>query len=87
LLAIGRLEIVNGSDRRRAAVDGGFLHVFADRVDVLAEHADLESDIDLAREEDRRARAEQRLEREKSEDARAELAKAVTRIDLRSSRS
>jgi F-type H+-transporting ATPase subunit epsilon len=42
LLGTGPLEIQAGGQRVRAAVDGGFLHVANDRVDVLAEHADLE---------------------------------------------
>jgi len=42
LLGQGPLEIQSGGTRVRAAVDGGFLHVANDRVDVLAEHATLE---------------------------------------------
>ena len=42
LLGQGPLEVQAGGVRVRATVDGGFLHVANDRVDVLAEHAELE---------------------------------------------
>jgi F-type H+-transporting ATPase subunit epsilon len=42
LLGQGPLEIETGGGRVKATVDGGFLHVANDRVDVLAEHASLE---------------------------------------------
>ena len=42
LLGQGPLEIETGGGRVKATVDGGFLHVAHDRVDVLAEHASLE---------------------------------------------
>ena len=40
-LDVGRLSIESGGSKEEAAVDGGFLHVKDDRVDVLAEHAEL----------------------------------------------
>jgi F-type H+-transporting ATPase subunit epsilon len=42
LLGNGPLEVQTGGQRVRAMVDGGFLHVANDRVEVLAEHAELE---------------------------------------------
>jgi F-type H+-transporting ATPase subunit epsilon len=81
-LAIGPLTIVDGRERERAAVDGGFLHVKDNRVEVLAEHAELESEIDT---EAARRRAEElraRVERDGNAEARAELQKAVVRIDI-----
>jgi F-type H+-transporting ATPase subunit epsilon len=42
LLGQGPLEVETGGGRVKATVDGGFLHVANDRVDVLAEHAELE---------------------------------------------
>jgi F-type H+-transporting ATPase subunit epsilon len=41
LLGDGPLEIRSGGSTQHATVRGGFLHVFADRVDVLAESAEL----------------------------------------------
>ena len=82
LLGIGPLQIVTGGDREKAVVDGGFLHVNDDRVDVLAEHAELESEIDMNEARRREEDARRRLDQEHSEDARAELAKAVTRLNI-----
>jgi F-type H+-transporting ATPase subunit epsilon len=81
-LAIGPLTLVQDGRRDHAAIDGGFLHVKGNRVDVLAEHAELESDIDVG--EARRRAEEMRLgvEREGNAEARAELAKALTRVRL-----
>ena len=42
LLGDGPLEIRTGGSVAQATVSGGFLHVFADRVDVLAESAELQ---------------------------------------------
>ena len=51
-LAIGPLFIHQGDRVEGVAVDGGFLHVTSrgddTRVDILAEHAELESEIDVA---------------------------------------
>ncbi len=80
-LAIGPLTLVDGGDRRRAAIDGGFLHVKGNRADVLAEFAELESEIDLAAAERRAERYRSKAEAGDAA-AQAELAKAVVRIDL-----
>jgi len=42
LLGQGPLKIEAGGQEINAQVDAGFLHVANDRVEVLAEHADLE---------------------------------------------
>ena len=42
LLGSGRLRVVRGGQEERATIEGGFLHVQGDRVDVLAEQATLE---------------------------------------------
>jgi len=87
-LAIGPLLIqpVSG-ERVAAAVDGGFLHVATiegrTRVDVLAEHAELLDEIDLGRAHRQREEAERRIEAGLDAGAEADLAKAVTRINLR----
>ncbi|HEX9375611.1 MAG TPA: F0F1 ATP synthase subunit epsilon [Actinomycetota bacterium] len=41
LLGKGLLAVVSGGQRKEIEVDGGFLHVNSDRVDVLAERAEL----------------------------------------------
>ena len=85
-LAIGVLAIVEGSSRTQAAVDGGFLHVTGsgeeNRVDVLAEHAELATEIDASRVAQEREAAERRVTDEPSPEARAELAKAATRARI-----
>ena len=87
-LAIGPLFIqpVSG-ERVAAAVDGGFLHVATiegrTRVDLLAEHAELLEEIDLDRAHRQREEAERRIEAGLDAGAEADLAKAVTRINLR----
>ncbi len=87
-LGIGPLFIqpVDG-ERLAAAVDGGFLHVITaegnTRVDVLAEHAELSTEIDLDRARRQKAEAERRIEAGDDGRALADLAKALVRLDLR----
>lgn len=82
-LAIGPLHILR-SDRPEleAVIDGGFMHVGSHegvtRVDVMATHAELASEIDLA-DAHRRLEAAQQLE---DVAAKAEIAKATARISL-----
>src|SRR5947208_16151911 len=63
-LDVGRLSIDTGGGKEEAAVDGGFLHVKDDRVDVLAEHAELGGDVDELRE---RRQREEEQEKESEE--------------------
>src|SRR5437867_2499998 len=58
-LDVGRLSIDTGSGREEAAVDGGFLHVKDDRVDVLAEHAELGGDVEEFKERHKQAEEEE----------------------------
>jgi F-type H+-transporting ATPase subunit epsilon len=87
-LAIGPLFIhpLEG-EQVAAAVDGGFLHVVSSgdesRVDVLAEQAELEAEIDLDRARAEAADAERRLAANQDGVALADLARATTRINLR----
>ena len=62
-LDVGRLSIETGGGKEEAAVDGGFLHVKDNRVDVLAEHAEIGGDVDQFRE-----RRKEREERESEEE-------------------
>jgi len=82
-LAIGPLHILRGDQPELAAViDGGFMHVATrdgvTRVDVMATHAELASEIDLA-ESRRRLEAADQLQ---DGAAKAEIAKATARISL-----
>ena len=79
-LKISALAIKTGNDTEWAAVDGGFIHVKNNRVDVLGEHAELEQEIDVERERRRRDEAASKVDED--EYYRAELAKADVRLGL-----
>jgi F-type H+-transporting ATPase subunit epsilon len=85
-LAIGPMFIQTEGERLAAAVDGGFLHVVTNegqtRVDVLAEHAELQTEIDLDRARRQKEDAERRIADNDDGVAEAELAKALTRLNL-----
>ena len=86
-LAIGPLFIDPAEGERvAAAIDGGFLHVVSfegvTRVDVLAEHAELQHEIDLDQARRQKEEAERRLQHQGDAAAASELAKATTRLGL-----
>jgi F-type H+-transporting ATPase subunit epsilon len=89
-LTIGECCYVKGGTRYYAALRAGFAEVLPDRVSVLTEAAELSGDIDLARAEDSRARAERILKEAK--DSRDEeyrkaserLRRAMARISIAS---
>jgi|SRR5690242_950459 F-type H+-transporting ATPase subunit epsilon len=86
-LGIGELTYRIGRDERRVAVSGGFCEVRNDKVIVLADTAELPEDIDRARAERARDRAEQRLSGRAQEEidymrASASLARALTRLQV-----
>lgn len=59
-LGIGELRIKKGEEEESFAVGGGFLEVLANRVIVMADVAELADEIDVARAEAARERAERR---------------------------
>lgn len=61
-LRVGEAEIRNGGESRFAAFNDGFAEVGPDHVVVLVDTCELASDIDTARAERARARAEQAIE-------------------------
>ena len=67
-IRIGELEVRSGNDpsRRWAAVGGGFADVGAERVVLLVDTCEFAADIDEARAERARTRAEQELEHKKA---------------------
>ena len=86
-LGIGELTYRVGRDERHVAVAGGFAEVRNDKVIVLADSAELPEDIDRARAERARDRAEQRLSGRTQDEidyarASAALARALTRIHV-----
>ena len=84
-VGIGELMYRVGRDERYLAVSGGFAEVRNDKVIVLADSAERPEEIDRARAERARERAERRLSGRGDEDvdytrALAALARAVARL-------
>jgi F-type H+-transporting ATPase subunit epsilon len=61
-LGFGELRIRKGGTEESFAIAGGFLQVLPDRVVVLAETADIASEIDLEKAQEARREAEKALE-------------------------
>src|ERR671916_531668 len=61
-LGVGELRIRRGGEEEFFAIAGGFLQVRPDKVVVMAETADMASEIDLQRAEEARREAERALE-------------------------
>jgi F-type H+-transporting ATPase subunit epsilon len=82
-LDIGPVLIVSGGSRTAVVVDGGFLHVARQdevtRVDILAEHALLQEELDREDPAAYERRAEALRAEDRFEEARVELAKAAAR--------
>ena len=85
MLGVGELRIKKGGAEESFAIVGGFLQVRPDKVVVMAETADLASDIDLEKAQAARREAERALESAANEPAdlaraRAQLQQALLRI-------
>ena len=85
LLGVGELKIRKGGEEESFAIVGGFLQVRPDKVVVMAETADLASEIDLEKAKEARLEAERALEGGYHEGAdlsaaRAQLQQALLRI-------
>jgi F-type H+-transporting ATPase subunit epsilon len=80
----GIMRIVKGGKEADLAITGGFLEVRDDRVTILADAAERTEEIDEARAEEARGRAERSLEdrtsREHMIEAQAALQRALLRI-------
>jgi len=84
-LGVGELRIRKGGAEESFAIVGGFVQVRPDRVVVMAETADMASEIDLERAQEARREAERTLETGYHEGAdlsaaRAALQQALLRI-------
>ena len=84
-LGVGELRIRKGGEEEAFAVVGGFVQVRPDKVVVMAETADMASEIDLEKAEEARREAERALEAGFHEGAdlamaRAQLQQALLRI-------
>ena len=76
-----RLIIQTDQGQTYAAVHGGFVEVFEDRVTVLTGRAELADEIDMARAREQRQEAERRLAGEDTEENRQALLRAMNRIE------
>lgn len=87
VLAPGIVTITEAEGKKEAAIHAGFVEILPDKVTFLAEIAEWPEEIDVARAEAARARAEERLHNHAAEIdvARAEIAlkKALVRIDIK----
>ncbi|KIY22461.1 MULTISPECIES: F0F1 ATP synthase subunit epsilon [Mesobacillus] len=86
-LQIGAVRLKNGSKYEFIAVSGGFLEVRPQQVNILAQSAEISSEIDLERALRAKERAEKRLHERRQEThdfKRAELAlqRAINRISV-----
>jgi F-type H+-transporting ATPase subunit epsilon len=88
ILQAGELVVRKGSQEDTLAISGGFLEVRPDRVIVLADSAERAEEIDVARAEAARKRAEERLKEKRAvapdEAAMAEAAlrRAMVRLSI-----
>jgi F-type H+-transporting ATPase subunit epsilon len=84
-LAVGEIAYRNGSQTKRLAVAWGFAEVLQDKVTLLAETAEKAEEIDTARAEAAKKKAEAELQKagpEGNKDAQAALERANTRLDV-----
>jgi F-type H+-transporting ATPase subunit epsilon len=86
ILQAGELVVRRGGEEESLAISGGFLEVRPDRVIVLADQAERAEEIDIARAEEARKRAEERLKEKPAglDAARAEAAlrRAMVRLTV-----
>lgn len=82
----GEMDIIKGGTRSEFAISGGFMEVLPDRVTILADTAERADEIDEARAEAARQRAEQLLRERRSERemllAEAQLRRAMVRLQV-----
>ena len=85
-LAVGELWYRKGETKTFLSIAYGFAEVLPDRVTILARLAEKAEDIDVARAEKARSRAEERLAEQKNEvdyeRARTALMKSMTRLQV-----
>lgn len=86
IIAPGRLIITEENGQRAAALLSGFVEITQDKVTILAEAVEWPQNIDIARAERARDRAQQILSAEEDEQtlllAEAALKRALVRLDI-----
>ncbi|HWF03534.1 MAG TPA: ATP synthase F1 subunit epsilon, partial [Candidatus Angelobacter sp.] len=86
-LAVGAISYNNAGKTKRLAVAWGFAEVLQNKVTILAETAEKAEDIDTARAEAAKKKAEAELQKagvEGNKDAQAALDRANTRLEVAS---
>jgi F-type H+-transporting ATPase subunit epsilon len=81
-LGAGELRLRKGGEEESFAIMGGFLQVLPDKVVVMAEMADMASEIDLEKAQEARRKAEQALESGYVEGADLSAARAALQVAL-----
>ena len=85
-LAVGEMWYRKGQEKTYLSLAYGFCEVLPDRVTILAQLAERAEDIDIARAEEAKKRAEQRLAQSKGdvdyERARTALVKSLARLQV-----
>jgi F-type H+-transporting ATPase subunit epsilon len=86
ILDVGQMDIIKDGVSTPFAVSGGFMEVLPNRVTILADTAERADEIDEARAEEARRRAEERIAQRQSDRemalAEAELRKALIRLKV-----
>jgi F-type H+-transporting ATPase subunit epsilon len=84
ILDVGELDIIKDGTSTPFAISGGFMEVLPNRVTILADTAERADEIDEARAEAARRRAEERIAQRQSDQemvlAEAELRRALIRL-------
>ena len=84
ILDVGELDIIKAGERTPFAISGGFMEVLPNRVTILADTAERADEIDEARAEAARRRAEEQIAQRQSDRdmilAEAELRRAMIRL-------
>ena len=85
-VAVGRVRLLSGGETRFAAASGGFLSVSKDGVRLVTTTFEFSEDIDLARAEAAKEKAEAKLLNAKNDRdvlvLKAKLARAISRINV-----
>ena len=86
VLDIGELDIIKDEVRTPFAISGGFMEVLPNRVTIRADTAERADEIDEARAEEARRRAEEQIAQRRSDQdlalAEAELRRAIIRLKV-----
>ena len=88
-LTVGAISYRSGNETKRLSVAWGFAEVLPDKVTILAETAEKAEEIDVARAQAAKQRAEEELRKAGpggSADAQAALQRATARLEVASSR-